>query len=110
MEINRDSPSSGERKGISLNRREAIPSGVVGLRRGTRTGSRRRCESSAREGDSPVRKTPKSPRSIPSTAGHEKPRGNLGGPSAKAKYYLANDSEPVPWGKGEKNPGEGSET
>ena len=46
---------------------------------------------------------------FPSTARHVKPRGNLGGPSSKAKYYLATDSEPVPRGKGEKNPGEGSE-
>ena len=34
---------------------------------------------------------------------------NLGGPSSKAKYYLVTDSEEVPRGKGEKNPGEGSE-
>ena len=34
---------------------------------------------------------------------------NLPGPSGKAKYSLVTDSEPVPWGKGEKNPGEGSE-
>ena len=33
----------------------------------------------------------------------------MGGPSSKAKYYLLTDSERVPWGKGEKNPGEGSE-
>ena len=33
----------------------------------------------------------------------------MGGPSSKAKYYLLTDSEPVPWGKGEKNPCEGSE-
>ena len=33
----------------------------------------------------------------------------IGGPSSKAKYYLLTDSEQVPWGKGEKNPGEGSE-
>ena len=46
---------------------------------------------------------------FPSTTGHVEPRGNLGGPSSKAKYYLATDSEPVPRGKGEKNPGEGSE-
>ena len=35
--------------------------------------------------------------------------GNLGGPSSKAKYSSATDSEQVPRGKGEKNPGEGSE-
>ena len=40
---------------------------------------------------------------------HVKFRGNLPGPSGKAKYYLMTDSELVPWGKGEKNPGEGSE-
>ena len=34
---------------------------------------------------------------------------NLRGPPRKAKYYLVTDSEPVPWGKGEKYPGEGSE-
>ena len=27
--------------------------------------------------------------------GHEQPRGNLGGPSSKAKYYSTTDSEPV---------------
>jgi hypothetical protein len=31
-----------------------------------------------------------------STLGHEKPRGNLGGPSSKAKYVLTTDSERVP--------------
>ena len=45
-----------------------------------------------------------------STAGHVEPCGNLPGPSGKAKYSLATDSEPVPGGKGEKNPCEGSET
>ncbi len=48
-------------------------------------------------------------RAFLSTAGHEKPCGNSRGPSRKAKYVLATDSEPVPRGKGEKNPGEGSE-
>ena len=33
----------------------------------------------------------------------------MGGPSSKAKYSWLTDSELVPWGKGEKNPGEGSE-
>ena len=36
------------------------------------------------------------PKRILSTVGHEKPRGKLGGPSSKAKYYLATDSELVP--------------
>ena len=44
-----------------------------------------------------------------SRAGHEKSCLNMGGPSSKAKYSLLTDSELVPWGKGEKNPGEGSE-
>ena len=44
-----------------------------------------------------------------STAGHVEPCRNLGRPRSKAKYYTATDSEQVPWGKGEKNPGEGSE-
>ena len=29
--------------------------------------------------------------------------------TAKAKYYPVTDSEQVPWGKGEKQPGEGGE-
>ena len=33
----------------------------------------------------------------------------MGGPSSKAKYSWSTDSELVPWGKGEKNPDEGSE-
>ena len=33
----------------------------------------------------------------------------MGGPPSKPKYSLATESEQVPWGKGEKNPDEGSE-
>ena len=33
---------------------------------------------------------------IQSTTGHEKSCGKIGGPSPKAKYYLATDSEQVP--------------
>lgn len=44
-----------------------------------------------------------------SRAGHVKSCLNMGGPSSKLKYSLTTDSEQVPWGKGEKNPGEGSE-
>ena len=44
-----------------------------------------------------------------STAGHEKSCRKLGRPRSKAKYELATDSGQVPWGKDEKNPGEGSE-
>ena len=45
----------------------------------------------------------------PSTAGHVQSCPNLPGPSGKAKYSSATDSEPVPRGKGEKNPCEGSQ-
>ena len=44
-----------------------------------------------------------------STTGPEKPCGKLGRPRSKVKYSLMTGSEPVPGGKGEKNPGEGSE-
>ena len=33
----------------------------------------------------------------------------MGGPPSKPKYSSVTDSEPVPWGKGEKNPDKGSE-
>lgn len=45
----------------------------------------------------------------PSTTESEGVRGNLWEPSHKAKYFLATDSEAVPWGKGEKYAGEASE-
>ena len=49
------------------------------------------------EGESPVRKIYQTSwNSLPSTAGHEEPCGNLGGPSPKAKYYLVTDSGLVP--------------
>lgn len=60
-----------------------------------------------KQGDSPVHDnlfTVKSSRSE-----HVKLWLNMGGPSSKAKYSQLTDSEPVPWGKGEKNPCEGSE-
>ena len=81
----------------------------MGLRCGTSTDRRRSLERTAIEGDSPVSEIRKGPRSIPSTAGHVQSRGKQGGPPSKAKYVLATDSEQVPRGKGEKNPGEGSE-
>ena len=46
----------------------------------------------------------------PSTTESEGVRGNPREPSRKAKYYLATDSEAVPWGKGEKHAGEAGET
>jgi hypothetical protein len=45
-----------------------------------------------------------------STARPEKPCRNPGLPRSKAKHDATTDSEEVPRGKGEKNPGEGSET
>ena len=62
---------------------------------------------SAKEGESPVYENWFVPKSILSTAEHVEFRRNPPGPSGKAKYYLVTDSEPVPWGKGEKNPGRG---
>ena len=44
-----------------------------------------------------------------SRTGHVKSCLNVGGPPSKPKYSLVTDSELVPWGKGEKNPDEGSE-
>ena len=45
--------------------------------------------------------------SFQSSTEHEEFGVNVGGPSPKAKYDLMTDSEQVPWGKGEKNPGRG---
>jgi hypothetical protein len=59
----------------------------------------------AKDGDSPVGETLKGPSWYPSTAGHVQSGGNLGRPFSKAKYYSLTDSELVPRGKGEKNPG-----
>ena len=47
-------------------------------------------------GESPVGENDDSPEWHPSTAGHVKSGGNLGGPSSKAKYYSTTDSEQVP--------------
>ena len=55
------------------------------------------------EGDNPVHDFFFLPSSILSSAGHVKPCMNLPGPSGKAKYSQETDSEPVPWGKGEKH-------
>lgn len=45
----------------------------------------------------------------PSKPGHVEPGLNLGGPSPKAKYYLATDSGKVARANDEKNPFEGSQ-
>ena len=66
-------------------------------------------EKSTIDRDSRVREAKESPRGIPSNAVHVKLCMNPSRPLDKAKYSLATDSEPVPRGKGEKNPCEGSE-
>ena len=53
-------------------------------------------ERSATAGDSPVHEKTGPHEGHPSTTGHVKSGGNLGGPSSKAKYYLSTDSELVP--------------
>jgi hypothetical protein len=57
-----------------------------------------------REGESPVIENCADSSCIPSSMGHEESHVNQRGPSRKAKYYCVTDSEPVPRGKGEKNP------
>ena len=42
---------------------------------------------------------------IQSTAGHVKPRGKLGGPPSKPKYYLVTDSAKYCEGKVKRTPG-----
>ena len=64
-------------------------------------------EYSIKEGESPVIENINIWSCIPSRKGHVKPLLNLRGPPRKTKYYWTTDSEPVPWGKGEKNPGRG---
>ena len=66
-------------------------------------------ESAIIDGDNPVCEINNVLVCILSTAEQVEFCGNLPGPSGKAKYSLVTDSEPVPWGKGEKNPSEGSE-
>ena len=54
-------------------------------------------ESPATDGDSPVGEIKQTSWiENPSTAGHEEPCGNSGGPSPKAKHSLVTDSEVVP--------------
>ncbi len=72
------------------------------------TVSRTQLESWATAGNSPVGENPLTPDCCPQVA-RRLFRVNLREPPRKAKYFLATDSGLVPWGKGEKNPGEGSE-
>ena len=64
-------------------------------------------ETCTTEGESPVVESPLKLSRIPSSAGQVKSRVNQRGPPRKAKYSGVTDSEPVPRGKGEKNPGRG---
>ena len=66
-------------------------------------------ERCTREGESPVVENRTWSICIPSSTEPEKFRVNQRGPPRKAKYYCVTDREIVPRGKGEKNPGEGSE-
>ena len=59
-------------------------------------GERKRLESRAAAGESPLREAMLVPSGILSSAGHVKPCVNPAGPSAKAKYSWETDSEPVP--------------
>ena len=61
-------------------------------------------EIQATQGDSPVCEITSERDGYLSRAGHVKSGLKLGGPPSKAKYSLMTDSEPVPRGKGEKNP------
>jgi hypothetical protein len=72
-------------------------------------GNGRCLESHTIGGESPVHVTIDIITGILSRSGHEKSWLNLPGPSGKAKYFWETDSEPVPWGKGEKYPEQGSE-
>ena len=58
-------------------------------------------------GDTPVNESDKGQDLFPSTTRHEKPRGNLGGPSSKPKYPPATDSEEYREGKVKSTPARG---
>ena len=81
----------------------------VGCRAVPRSGARRTCGvinllhsgtplgRATRGGESPVREMRQALLAwYLSTVGHEKSCGNLGGPSSKAEYEIATDSEEVP--------------
>ncbi len=68
-----------------------------------------RLEIRSPEGERPVTENQSSPGVILSSTAHVKRRVNWRGPSRKAKYQPATDSEQVPRGKGEKNRCERSE-
>lgn len=61
-------------------------------------------ERPTKDGESPVHENTATYDKFLSTAEHVKFGTNPGRPLSKAKYSLATDSEPVPRGKGEKDP------
>ena len=60
---------------------------------------------STKKGESPVCERGLQRSWIQSTAGHEEPGGNKGGPSSKPKYYLVTDREKYCEGKVKRTPG-----
>ena len=119
---NLDFPSSGERKGTSLNR-TCVSSCALHVRgRGsfrvrtrthhgvTKVGSRRTTRTTSTvEGESPVVQGLDSPGSFPSKIRPVEAGLNSGGPPPKAKYSLVTDSAKVARAKDEKNPNKGSQ-
>ena len=102
--------SSGERKGTSPNL-SCLHEGGCGKRSGPSPESyksqpsRSGLESPTTAGESPVGERVSSLWDrLPSSMGLAKPRANPGGPSPKAKYYLATDSVIVTRVKDEKHP------
>ena len=104
-----DSLSSGDRTGNSPNRYRFGGAGVVGPLTLLSISNGRFLESYIKEGDSPVHASIDNISGILSRSGHVKSWLKLRGPSRKAKYDWETDSVPVPWGKGEKHPEQGSE-
>ena len=104
-----DSLSSGDRTGNSPNRCRFGGIGVEGPLTLLLIWNGALLESWTKGGDSPVHVSINNISGILSRSGHVKSWLNLRGPSRKAKYFWKTDSEPVPWGKGEKHPEQGSE-
>jgi len=90
-----DFPSSGERKGRSLNCLASARQGRGAHHCGVTKLSVRRIRWNAEPErvTVPYSKMVQSPDGYPSRSGHVESGLNLGGPSPKAKYYLATDSE-----------------
>ena len=87
--------------------RETCFSGVAGPRCDRPKDEHNVLEKTTRDRESRVCEVKRPSRGIPSNAVHVKLCMNPSRPLDKAKYSLATDSELVPRGKGEKNPGRG---